>query len=67
MTGVEDGGFLEEWSERSGGDGGEGGGGGGGEAPQRARCWRGQPLCNFLMACLVIAFILPWFFRVNMF
>ncbi|MED6216432.1 hypothetical protein PIB30_007775 [Stylosanthes scabra] len=31
------------------------------------RCWRGQPFCNFLMACLVIAFVLPWFFRVNMF
>ncbi|KAL2343280.1 hypothetical protein Fmac_004565 [Flemingia macrophylla] len=30
-------------------------------------CWRGQPFCNFLMACLVIAFVLPWFFRVNMF
>ncbi|KMT04431.1 hypothetical protein BVRB_8g181060 [Beta vulgaris subsp. vulgaris] len=30
-------------------------------------CWHGQPLCNFLMACLVIAFVLPWFFRVNMF
>ncbi|CAA6665642.1 unnamed protein product [Spirodela intermedia] len=52
VTGVEDGGFLEEWSERRSGD---------------ARCWRSQPLCNFLMACLVIAFILPWFFRVNMF
>lgn len=30
-------------------------------------CWRGQPFCNFLMACLVIAFVLPWFFRINMF
>ncbi|KAL2930910.1 putative E3 ubiquitin-protein ligase MARCH10 [Bienertia sinuspersici] len=30
-------------------------------------CWHGQPLCNFLMACLVIAFVLPWFFRINMF
>lgn len=28
---------------------------------------RGQPFCNFLMACLVIAFVLPWFFRVNVF
>lgn len=28
-------------------------------------CWHGQPLCNFLMACLVIAFVLPWFFRIN--
>ncbi|XP_043701617.1 uncharacterized protein LOC122652043 [Telopea speciosissima] len=30
-------------------------------------CWQGQPFCNFLMACLVIAFMLPWFFRVNLF
>lgn len=30
-------------------------------------CWQGQPLCNFLMACLVIAFVVPWFFRINMF
>ncbi|OIW17959.1 hypothetical protein TanjilG_17795 [Lupinus angustifolius] len=28
---------------------------------------RGQPFCNFLMACLVIAFVMPWFFRVNIF
>ncbi|XP_058201014.1 uncharacterized protein LOC131315828 [Rhododendron vialii] len=28
---------------------------------------RGQPFCNFLLACLVIAFVLPWFFRVNVF
>jgi len=35
---------------------------------QRSReevCWHGQPFCNFLMACLVIAFVLPWFFRIN--
>ncbi|XP_042506504.1 uncharacterized protein LOC122082795 [Macadamia integrifolia] len=32
-----------------------------------AGCWQGQPFCNFLMACLVIAFMLPWFFRVNLF
>lgn len=34
---------------------------------ERAGCWRHQPFCNFLMACLVIAFILPWFFRIEMF
>lgn len=28
-------------------------------------CWHGQPFCNFLMACLVIAFVLPWLFRIN--
>ncbi|KAH7544991.1 hypothetical protein FEM48_Zijuj01G0044900 [Ziziphus jujuba var. spinosa] len=61
ISGVGDSRFMNEWNERtftrssinsSGNSGG---------------CWRGQPFCNFLMACLVIAFVLPWFFRVNMF
>lgn len=30
-------------------------------------CWRRLPVCNLLMACLIIAFILLWFFRVSMF
>ncbi|KAF5474547.1 hypothetical protein F2P56_006437 [Juglans regia] len=53
--------FMEEWNERrfTAGSSNSSGRGGG--------CWRGQPFCNFLMACLVIAFVLPWFFRVNMF
>ncbi|GAA0159310.1 hypothetical protein LIER_38838 [Lithospermum erythrorhizon] len=29
--------------------------------------WHGQLLCNFLIACLVIAFVLPWLFRVKIF
>ncbi|XP_015576662.1 uncharacterized protein LOC8275155 [Ricinus communis] len=61
VTGVRDNRFMEEWNERriisTNSSSPEGGGG----------CWRGQPFCNFLMACLVIAFVLPWFFRVNMF
>ncbi|KAI4372011.1 hypothetical protein MLD38_010299 [Melastoma candidum] len=32
-----------------------------------ADCWRRQPFCNFLMACLVMAFVLPCFFRANLF
>ncbi|WOL14671.1 hypothetical protein Cni_G23452 [Canna indica] len=28
-------------------------------------CWRRQPCCNFLMACMIIALILLWFFRVG--
>lgn len=62
VTGVGDIGFMEDWNERrlftrnrSHASDRSGG------------CWRGQPFCNFLMACLVIAFVLPWFFRVNMF
>ncbi|XP_050224447.1 uncharacterized protein LOC126674112 [Mercurialis annua] len=61
VTGVGENRFMEEWNQRrfigSNSNSSERGGG----------CWRGQPFCNFLMACLVIAFVLPWFFRVNMF
>nr|XP_023883575.1 uncharacterized protein LOC111995860 isoform X2 [Quercus suber]POE71452.1 hypothetical protein CFP56_44797 [Quercus suber] len=28
-------------------------------------CWRRNHLCDFLLACLVLAFILPWFFSRN--
>ncbi|KZV51082.1 hypothetical protein F511_01874 [Dorcoceras hygrometricum] len=54
-------GFMEEWNDHRSSDIGDSSSG------NNRRCLRGQPLCNFLMACLVIAFILPWFFRVNMF
>ncbi|KAG9440109.1 hypothetical protein H6P81_020274 [Aristolochia fimbriata] len=54
--------FMEDWNERRilGRETNS-------SSYERGRCWRGQPFCNFLMACLVIAFILPWFFRINMF
>jgi hypothetical protein len=52
--------FMEEWNEN--------GSNGGSRLPERSgRCCRRQPMCNILLACLVIAFVLPWFFRVNMF
>ncbi|XP_042521031.1 uncharacterized protein LOC122094330 [Macadamia integrifolia] len=61
ITGVGDIRFMEEWNES----------GFAASSNNRSRrgggCWRGQPFCNFLMACLVIAFVLPWFLRVNMF
>ncbi|KAI4332534.1 hypothetical protein L6164_017435 [Bauhinia variegata] len=61
VTGAIDNGFMEEWNERRFLDSGA-------TSSGRFRgCLRGQPFCNFLMACLVIAFVLPWFFRVNMF
>ncbi|XP_073127702.1 uncharacterized protein [Henckelia pumila] len=53
--------FMEEWNDHRSSDTGNM------PSDNNRRCLRGQPLCNFLMACLVIAFILPWFFRVNMF
>lgn len=61
ITGAADARFMEEWNENRSTVSDI-------EASERRRgCWQGQPLCNFLMACLVIAFVLPWFFRVNMF
>ncbi|XP_051133648.1 uncharacterized protein LOC127253234 [Andrographis paniculata] len=61
ITGVGDNGFMDEWNENRSGDTGAS------SSEGSRRCLRGQPLCNLLMACLVIAFVLPWFFRVNMF
>ncbi|CAO2842323.1 unnamed protein product [Amaranthus hypochondriacus] len=54
--------FMEEWK-----DGRTNGNAGDSSDTNAEGCWHGQPLCNFLMACLVIAFVLPWFFRINMF
>ncbi|GAB4831427.1 hypothetical protein Ancab_005438 [Ancistrocladus abbreviatus] len=60
VTGVGDGGFIEDWNAR-------GSNGNQTNAPERvSACWSGQPLCNLLLACLVITFVLPWFFHVNM-
>ncbi|KAK2642498.1 hypothetical protein Ddye_024261 [Dipteronia dyeriana] len=61
IAGVGDNRFMAEWNEQ------RIIGSGSNTSERRGGCWRGQPFCNFLMACLVIAFVLPWFFRVNMF
>ncbi|TVU35198.1 hypothetical protein EJB05_17076, partial [Eragrostis curvula] len=34
---------------------------------RESRCWRQQPFCNFLLASVLILFMLPWFLRVNLF
>lgn len=69
VMGVGDYRFMEAWNQ-AGAQGGEGGGGsnagGVSDGSDRGCCGR-QPFCNFLMGCLVIAFVLPWFFRVNTF
>ncbi|CAH9113632.1 unnamed protein product [Cuscuta europaea] len=45
--------FMEEWSD-------------GRNPDERSRdCRERQSFCNFLMGCLVLAFVLPWFFRLN--
>ncbi|KAK7359202.1 hypothetical protein VNO77_01152 [Canavalia gladiata] len=56
---ITDSGFIEEWNENRFMDSDNT------SSSRFGGCWRGQPFCNFLMACLVIAFVLPWFFRVN--
>ncbi|KAJ9690723.1 hypothetical protein PVL29_013067 [Vitis rotundifolia] len=61
VRGVWDNRFMEDWNER------RYAGSSSNSSDRSGGCWRGQPFCNFLMACLVIAFVLPWFFRVNMF
>ncbi|KAL8460691.1 hypothetical protein ACS0TY_031492 [Phlomoides rotata] len=59
ITGIGDNGFMEEWNETDSDNHNA--------SDERRRCCNRQPLCNFIMSCLVIAFVLPWFFRVNMF
>ncbi|OIS98302.1 PREDICTED: uncharacterized protein LOC109231941 [Nicotiana attenuata] len=61
VTGVSDNRFIEEWNDARSTASGTG------STETSRSCWRGQPFCNFLMACLVISFVLPWFFRENMF
>lgn len=61
ITGIADNRFMDEWNIRMLN-------GYGIQSSEGSRgCWRGQTFCNFLLACLVIAFVLPWFFRINMF
>ncbi|KAA3478505.1 E3 ubiquitin-protein ligase MARCH2 [Gossypium australe] len=62
ITGVRDNRFIEDWHEQGSTSGVDFI-----SSDQGTGCWRGQQFCNFLMACLVISFVLPWFFHVNMF
>ncbi|KAL5188184.1 Pentatricopeptide repeat-containing protein DOT4, chloroplastic [Glycine soja] len=57
VSDVTDNGFIEEWNDTRFMDSDNT------SSRRFGGCWRGQPFCNFLMACLVIAFVLPWFFR----
>ncbi|URE12151.1 RINGv [Musa troglodytarum] len=61
VNGHEDGNFMESWNE------GRMSGRSHRSSTEMNSCWRSQPFCNFLMACLVVAFILPWFFHINLF
>lgn len=48
-------GFMDQGNDR----------GGGSLAEQQTRCWQNLSLCNFFLACIVIAFILLWLFRIT--
>ncbi|KAK9706816.1 hypothetical protein RND81_07G153500 [Saponaria officinalis] len=61
VKGIGNGTFMEEWKERRP----NGNAQDSSEIGAEEGCWHGQPLCNFLTACLVMAFIIPWFFRIN--
>ncbi|XP_047262786.1 uncharacterized protein LOC107859257 isoform X2 [Capsicum annuum] len=61
VTGVSNNRFIEEWNEARYIAGGTG------SAEQDRECWRGQPCCNLLIAILIIVFLLPWLFRIDMF
>ena len=61
VSGVSNYEFMEKWNERRFMEDG------GNSSRRFGGCSPGQPFCNFLMACLVIAFVLSWFFRVNVF
>ncbi|TYH14713.1 hypothetical protein ES288_A06G242700v1 [Gossypium darwinii] len=62
ITGVRDNRFIEDRHEQGSTSGVDFI-----SSDQGTGCWCGQPFCNFLMACLVISFVVPWFFHVNMF
>ncbi|CAL9118579.1 unnamed protein product [Musa acuminata var. zebrina] len=59
INGEEDISFMERWHERRtlrrGGD----------ATSETSRWWGNRRFCNFLIVCLVIAFVLPWFFHVR--
>ncbi|XP_039009086.1 uncharacterized protein LOC120137401 [Hibiscus syriacus] len=61
ISGIRHNRFIEDWHGQGSTSGGMT------FSERRAGCWRGRPFCNSLMACLVMTFVLPWFFRVNMF
>ncbi|XP_058739496.1 uncharacterized protein LOC131611516 [Vicia villosa] len=61
VSGVTTNGVMEEWNDRRFMDNS------GNSSCRFGGCRRAQPYCNFLMVCLVIAFIMPCFFHVNMF
>ncbi|ERM95605.1 hypothetical protein AMTR_s00023p00139440 [Amborella trichopoda] len=56
IKGVGSGSFLLEWNHTGGNNRGHG---------EANGLWRRQPLCTFVMASVVISFVLLWFFRVD--
>lgn len=58
IVGNEAGNFLDHWNDMEANN----------TTSNRAeRCWQNQPLCNSLLACLILVLILSWLFRVALF
>ena len=56
ILGVEDSGFIEQWNDL---------GAENTTMNQQTDCWQSLSLCNFLLACMVVIFILLWLFRIS--
>lgn len=59
VEGMENDTFMDHWNEREANT----------STPNEppTRCLQSQPLCNILLACMLLSFILPWLFRVSLF
>eukprot|EP00249_Psilotum_nudum_P011160 c22999_g2_i1 orf=272-1072(+) len=58
VVGIEDTSFMDRWND---------GDAGGSAMDEPRRCWQSQAICNFILACMVVAFMLPWLFHVAAF
>eukprot|EP00249_Psilotum_nudum_P011159 c22999_g1_i1 orf=244-1026(+) len=56
VVGIEDTSFMDNWNGRDATAS---------AMAERRSCWHSQAICNFLLACMVVAFMLPWLFRVT--
>jgi hypothetical protein len=59
VVGFGDGEFMEQWNESSNS--------GATQAPgnEPRRFWQGHRFLNFLLACMVFAFVISWLFHFN--
>lgn len=58
VAGIEDANFLDQWNDQDASTSAR---------DEPSRSWQSQALCNFMLACIVLAFILSWLFRITIF